>query len=191
MKYLVLSLTLLAGIVAAASEAGHGGGHGLDQQQIKTILYQTFNFTVLVIGMIYYLKDPVKAHFKEKKSSYVAASQKANNAKNQAEKEQMDIQVRLNRLESTADESISRARAEAADMKNQLIAEAQVVSKKIREEAESAARIEIEKAKIQLREQLLADSILMARNQMQNKVSAEDHKRLQGEFINNIQVVQP
>ena len=102
----------------------------------------------------------------------------------------MQIQTRLSKLESTADESISRARAEAADMKRQMVADAEALSKRLREEAASAAKLEVERAKNELRETLIHESLEAARTQLSSKVTAEDHKRLQSDFIQNIQAGQ-
>ena len=102
----------------------------------------------------------------------------------------IQIKVRLTKLASTAEESVTRARAEAADMKAQLISDAQALSSRIREEAMLSAKFEVEKAKNQLRAQMIKESIDLSRQQMSSKVSTEDHQRLQGEFITNIRGVQ-
>lgn len=181
--------TLATSSLCLASGAAHEG-HGLDDHQIKTIIYQTINVSILFAGLFYFLKNPIKSFFKDKKANFILAAEKAQSIKASAEKEHMEIQVRLTKLESTSDESVSRARAEAADMKKQLIAEANSVYSRIRNEAEAAAKLEVEKAKKTLREQLILDATQMAHEQMKTKVSGDDHKRLQGEFIHNIEAVQ-
>jgi hypothetical protein len=60
----------------------------------------------------------------------------------------------------------------------------------MKKDAENAAKLEIERAKISLRKQLIEESLAQARKQMVAEVSAEDQKRLQENFINNIQAVQ-
>ena len=140
--------------------------------------------------MVYLLKAKVKKYFVDKKAEYVAAAEKSMSARKQAEEEHLQIKVQLNKLESTSDESISRAKAEAAEMKSQMLAEAQAISKRIREEAAATARLEVERAKVRLREELIAEAFVIAEAQMNSKVSKDDHARLQGEFINNIQAVQ-
>ena len=75
-------------------------------------------------------------------------------------------------------------------MKKQLIAEAEALSKRIRLEAEQAALLEVEKAKVQLLEALIKDAIAATKEQLSSKVSAEDQSRLQTEFISHLQAVQ-
>jgi hypothetical protein len=68
--------------------------------------------------------------------------------------------------------------------------DAENTAKRIRDEAKEAARIEVEKAKIQLREALVEEAMSIARKQISSAVTVEDHQRLQADFINHIQAVQ-
>ena len=50
--------------------------------------------------------------------------------------------------------------------------------------------MEVEKAKNQLREALITEALGVARSHISQKVTVEDHQRLQSDFIHNIQAVQ-
>ncbi len=189
MKYILPIFVLTMAAIANASEAG-GGHEGAIEVPVKLVTYQAINVVLMFAGLIYFLKDGVKKYFVEKRELFLASANKAEAARKSAEQEHMQIQVRLSQLESTADESVSRARAEAADMKKQLIAEAEALSKKIKEEAALAAKLEVEKAKRDLRASLVQDSIESARTNLNTKVSSDDQQRLQSNFISNIQAVQ-
>jgi F-type H+-transporting ATPase subunit b len=156
----------------------------------KLFGYQCLNVGIMVIALVYFLREGTVKFFKDKRASYLAAAEKSQQAKKQAEQERSEIQARLNKLENSADESIARARAEATDMKKALIAEADAISKRVQDEAQNSVHMEIERAKNQLRDQIVKDSIAVARAQLSSKVSPEEHQRLQGEFINHMQGVQ-
>jgi F-type H+-transporting ATPase subunit b len=187
MKYFFSTAIFFLACVALAAE---GHGHGENAIPVKLIIYQTINVVAMFAGLFIVLKKPVQKYFHDKRETYLQAAQKAESARKAAEEERMHIQVRLSKLESTADESVARARAEAADMKKQLIAEAEVLSKRIHDEAAEAARFEVERARNELRQSLIQDAIGAARQQLSSKITAEDHKRLQSDFIHNIQAVQ-
>lgn len=189
MKYIFPALiTLISlGALAATTGDGHGDAHAVPT---KVITYQTLNVIILVGGLIYFLRQPLRDYFREKRANFLSAASKAEAARKAAEAQRAQIQNRLDKLVTTADESIARARAEAADMKKQLVAEAESLSKRIREEAQESARLEVEKAKRQLRESLIKESLEIARTQLSTKVTAEDHKRLQTDFLSHIQAVQ-
>jgi F-type H+-transporting ATPase subunit b len=186
-KKVLFATLFLFPVVLFAAE--HGESHGLDAHQVKTIIYQSINVSILFIGLIYFLRKPTREFFQTKRSAFVASAEKAQKMREEAEQQRLEIQVRLAKLQSTADESIARARAEAADYKNALIAEAKEVSKRIKKEAEETAALEVERAKNRLREQMIKEATLLATQQLETKLTNDDQRRLQGEFIENIQAV--
>lgn len=188
-RYDIAIAILLAGQTVMASEA-HGHGGGLDEHTIKTIIYQAINVALIIVGLTYFLKNSVRTFFKSRQSDFVALAEKSQATRKAAELEHQEIKHRLAKLEDGAGESISRARAEAVDLKKSIVAEGELLAKRIRDEAQSAAKLEVERAKQELRQDLIAEAFLNARSQIQTKVSSEDHRRLQSEFINNIQAVQ-
>ncbi len=179
-------------LILILSQAALAAEHGTAHEGIptRTVIYQLINFTLLIGGLIYFLREPVGKYFHDKRADYLNAASKAETARKAAEAERMEMQIRLTELESTADESVTKARIEAAEMKKQLLAEAEALSKRIREEAEISAKFESERAKNQLRENLIKESIELAKAQLGSKVTVEDHQRLQEEFISNIQGAQ-
>ncbi len=192
MKYWITTGILFLSTIAQAAEEAHhaAGGEHHEAIPFKLIIYQTINVVAMLIGLVIVLKKPLQTYFKEKKATFLSAAQKAEAARKTAEEERMKIQTRLEKLESTADESVSRARAEAADMKKQMLADAEEMSKRIRDEAAAAAKLEVDRAKVQLRESLIKEALEVSRQNLSSKVTAEDHKRLQTDFIQNIQAVQ-
>ena len=184
---LLLILSLFAS-AALGSEGGHQAGH--EGVPWMTVFYQALNVTIMFGGLFYFLKDGVKAHFKGKKEEYLSAFEKADSARKNAEAEKLQIEVKLSKLDSTLDETISKAKKEAAEMKLQIIQDAKEIAQRIRDEATQSVQTEIVKAKNQLRDFLVRESIQGARKQLGSKVSSEDHQRLQSEFVAGLQVVQ-
>jgi F-type H+-transporting ATPase subunit b len=187
---IVILVTLLISALAFANEAGgeHGGGH--EGIPVKLVTYQAINVAIIVIGLIYFLRGPLRAHFKTRKEMFLSAATKAEEALKQAEQERSHIELKLAKLEGSTKESIQKAKLEAQDMRAAMLKEAESISKRIKEEAEAAAKFEVLKAKNQLRKELIDDSIKSAREQLTTKVSNEDHERLQNNFVEQIQVVQ-
>lgn len=185
MKALIINILFILPALAFANSGEHHEGIPWE-----TIGYQTVNVIILLGIIVYFGTKPIKEFFTNKKTQFLAAAEQSVKIRKAAEEAHDDIKVKLNKLESTADESVERAKADAADLIKQMLAEAESLAKKIKIDTESAANIEIERAKTHLREQLIQESLMMARKQLEAKVSNEDHKRLQGDFINNIQAVQ-
>lgn len=176
---------MLLPVSVFASGGEHKGGIPWD-----TITYQAINVSIVFGALLYFARRPIKEFFSGKREAFVEASEKATSVKKKAEQDHLEIKVQLTKLESTADESVARARAEAADLRLALISEAEALSEKMKKDAENAAKLEVERAKISLRKQLVEDALEQARKQLTTAVSAENQERLQDNFINNIQAVQ-
>ncbi len=182
MKIFLNILVLLAPAVVLAAGGHHGEGVP------KFVLYQAINVTILVVGLIYFTKDGIVQFFSGRKAAYLEAAQKSAFAREQAEKEFVDIKQKLAHLSETREESLKKAQAHADDLKKQILTEAQEVTKRIRDEAELTTRLEVERAQKELRSQLLKDSVEAARIVLTKDLGAADQAKLQKDFVNNVGV---
>jgi F-type H+-transporting ATPase subunit b len=181
----IFTLGILFASMALASSEAHGG-HGLDDHQKKVIMYQVINVSLMFFGLFFFGKAPIKKMLAEKRVAYEQASVKAEKVKKQAEEELQEMKVRLTRLDSTAEESIMRARADAADLKKQIIEESVAISSRIKQEADAAAKMEIQKAKRQIRDEMIGMAADMAKNKMSTGLTANDQKALKDSFIQQV-----
>lgn len=179
---------LIFGCELAYSAGGHGDGH---VEVPKVVLYQVINVMILFGGLFYFLKGTIVKLYAERKANYLSAAKRSQAAKELAEQQLADIQGKLSQLIATQEETISRARAEANDMKKALIKEAQEIAARVKNEAEQTAKIEIQKAQSQLREQLLRESLEAAKAVLSKDIGTADHQKLQSEFVNKVQAVNP
>lgn len=184
MKVLVNLLILLAPAIVFASGAEHGGDHHIEIP--KAVIFQAINVAILIAGLIYFTKDGIVSFFGGRKAAYLEAAQKSAFAREQAEREFVDIKAKLANLDNTRAEQIAKAKAHANDLKNQIVEEASQVSKRIKEEAELTAKLEVQRAQKELRDQLLTDSVDAARIVLTKDIGAADQQKLQKEFINHI-----
>lgn len=183
MKFILnLLIILIPAIVFASSEGGHHEGVP------KAVLYQFINISILIVGLIYFTKDSIVQFFAGRKTAYLEAAQKSAFAREQAEKDFVEIKHKLNSLESTRQESIDKATAHSDELKKQILNEANEVSRRIREEAELTAKLEIQRAQKELRAQLLRDSMEAARVVLTKDLGSSDQQKLQNDFINNVGV---
>jgi F-type H+-transporting ATPase subunit b len=155
----------------------------------KEVLVQAYNVVLLFALLIYLLRKVVIEHFKSRGQTYTELVERAEAAKTAAEKSHREISQKLNELQKSADENLRNAKTEAESMKQKLMAEAQILSKKLEEDAHRSVGFEIEKAKSELRDQLLADAVTASREALKKTVGSTESKRLQTEFADKIQVV--
>lgn len=182
-----LILILMAG---AAHAADHSGAHAASVP-ISSVLWQCFNFGLVLLIIYFAARKKVPELFRQRQAGYVASAKKAEEAKMEAEKQFLDIKHKLEHLNTSYDESVSRAQAEAADLRKQLIQEAQDQARRIKEEAEITIKIDMQKAQRELHEVFVKDSIGMARAALSKDIASTDHQKLQTDFTKNIEAVSP
>lgn len=185
------TLLLTLANAAMAAESGHdahgAAHHGPD---MTLVMWQALNVGILIIGLIYFLRKPVREFFAGQKAAYLDASAKTLAARTAAENDLKHIRAELNRIETTAAESVARARAESSDLKRQMVTEAESTAQRLRMDAETSAKLEVQRAVVSLRAELLQEAVAAARQQMSKGVTQEDHVRLNQEFIRNIEASQ-
>ena len=178
-----LPMVLASHFGQAAGDAHEGGG-------LPTMFWlQVVNFTIYLGAIIFFARGPLREMFKGRYDGFFSAVKRAEAAKAEAEMKRKEIQDRLAKLEATRDESIQKARSDAAALRNQIVEEAKSLSAKLKADAERTAQLEVERAKYELREELLAQSVQMSKRILTDKMQEQDQKRLQSEFVDKIQVV--
>lgn len=188
MKNMIALLYVLAPTLAFAAEGGHGEAHG-EGGIPMAVTWQFVNFALFAILMFVVLRKPTKHYFMNREASFKAALKKAEAAKLEAEAKMREMEARLAKLQSTSNESIAQAKADAETLKAKIIQEAAELSQRLRDEARRSAEVEINRAKDELREELLAQSVVLAQKVLTDKMADQDQKRLQTEFVDKIQVV--
>lgn len=155
----------------------------------RSIGIQAFNFILLAALLFYLLRKSVKTHFEHRARDYKELVDRAENARREAEKSHSQVKERLQKLEATAAHGVERAKSEATDLRTKLIEEAKSMSKKFEQEAQRSVVAELEKAKAELRKELLEKSLASARENLQKSLGSSDQKKLQNEFVEKIETV--
>jgi F-type H+-transporting ATPase subunit b len=187
MKLILNLFVFILPTLVFASSPEHGSGH--HPIEVPTsVIYQAINLGILIFILIYFTKSEVVNFFVGRKTAYLQAAQKAAFAREHAEREFEELKNKIAQLDKTRQEQLNKAKAHADDLKMQIVEEADQVSKRIQSEAEITAKLEIQRAQNELRNQLLSDSINAAHNVLSKDIGAGDQQKLQNEFIKNIEV---
>ena len=186
---LVPFLSLLISFVAVAAEETAGSHEAQAEGMPFSVVYQAANLLIYLAILFYFLRHPVKNYFRKKEENFREALVKADRAKHDAEVKKREVLNRLATLEETSEQSLREAKLEAEALKNKIIAEAHDLSLKMKEDARRTADFEIQRAKNELREELLTQSVAVAQKILNDKIVETDQQRLQTEFVDKIQVV--
>lgn len=187
MKLLLLMAMTWAqehGTEAVAEHAGHEVTIPWDN-----IFVQAFNFVFLFGVLAFFLRKPLKAHFAQRAQTYQELVDRAEAARKEAEQTHHAIKERLTKLESSAEQSVERARSEAAELRSRMLQEAKMLAQKLEQEAQRTAMHELEKAKAELRKELLQKALANSEETLKKSLGTNEQKKLQNEFVQKIEVV--
>jgi F-type H+-transporting ATPase subunit b len=194
MRFLTSLFIALLPVLAFAEEHGaahgdaHGGAHAAGGIP-ASVVFQAINFVIFAGLGFYFLRKPIRNFFNGRRSNYHAALNKAEQLKRDAEQRKADIGERLRALEATSKQTLDQARAEAEAMSARILQEANELSKNLRDEAGRTAEAEVSRAKGQLRDELLNQSVALSKQILSERIVETDQKRLQTEFVDKIQEV--
>jgi F-type H+-transporting ATPase subunit b len=180
-------MIILLPVITLAEEAAHEAAAGEEHHGIPfSVTLQAINFVLYGGLLFFFLRKPAIAYFRNRHEAYKQALVKAESARREAELKKREMQERLEALELSSAESIEQARVEAEAMKKRIVEEAKSMSTHLRNEARRTAEFEIERAKGQLREELISQSVALSKKMLEEKIGEPDQKRLQTEFVDKI-----
>jgi F-type H+-transporting ATPase subunit b len=182
----ILPVVLVFTVLVSQSVNAAGGG---DAHQIPSVIYyQALNFGILLIALHLWQRKAILKFFSQRHQTFLEARTRALHQKKEAEAKHADIRNRLNTLSGSVDETVDQARKEAEKLKESLVAEANEIASRLRQEAQKTAQFELEKAVHSLRESMIDEALERSRQQLEN-LGENDRLALQKEFVQKIQVV--
>ena len=180
-----LSVVLFPALLMAQEHAStHEGSH---EGGLPTVVYlQAINFALYAGLIIYFARKPVHEYFTGRKEKFNLALNKAAAAKADAEARKQEMQNKIDTLQNTSAAELARAKSEAQDLQTRILKDAEGISANLRVEANRTATFEIERAKNELRESLLSQSVAFSSKLLKEKMADGDLKRLQTEFSDSV-----
>jgi F-type H+-transporting ATPase subunit b len=177
-------LFIFVGNLAFAATGGHGASG------VPTLVYwQVLNVFIVIAGLVYFAKDAIRSHLAQGRKSYQDQAEKFLKTKQEAEEKSANLRGRLQNLERDYSNSLNHATSEAEKIKNQILADAQDTVRRIQQDANEIRRIEVEKAKRQIKEQIILEATQSAKQVLSHDVSAGDQQKLHEGFVHNIQSI--
>ena len=165
---------------ASSAAAEHPG------PSIHEIWFPLANFLIFAFLIVRYGLPPVRSFLRSRRQEVVATIEEAAAKKQQAETFVKDYRARLARLETEAAAIHASLREDGQTLKKQLLAEAETLAGKIKEDARFLADQEFNTARQKLREEMAERAEAAARALAQRHISAADQGRLLDDFIQNI-----
>jgi F-type H+-transporting ATPase subunit b len=189
MAFLVHLAVMTSAFAEEHGAATHEAAHETHGVPWESIFVQTFNVVFLFALLFYLLRKTVIAHFEHRARDYKQMVERAEAARREAEKGRQTIKDRLAKLEESSSQLAVQAKTEADGLRNRMMAEAKTLSARLEQEAQRTASVELEKAKAELRREILTQAINDSRENFKKNLSSSEQQKLQREFADKIQVV--
>lgn len=183
----LFAIIIFAGAMAYAASEGHPAEGAEEANEIpwNTISIQAINLGILLVAIVWFTKDSIKAVFKAKKTAFLEEAEKTEAALKLAEAELKEIKTRLAELEASEKASLVKAEKEAIVAAEKLVADSQIQGKKIVQDTSLIISAEVLKAKNQIREKIITQSLQTTEQNIQASAGAITKKSEAG-FLQNL-----
>ncbi|MFA5700747.1 MAG: ATP synthase F0 subunit B [Desulfuromonas sp.] len=170
---------LSAGVAFAAAD---GAQHADSGVLLKDFLYRLLNFAILVGGLAYFVAKPLKNALANRRAGIEDELKKAREAAENAEQRFAEYDAKLTRAEEEIEQIKIDIREEAELEKQRIVAQAEEMAAKIKEDSGKTAEHEIAKARLALRQEAAELAVALARDMLKDRFNRDDQARLVEEY---------
>lgn len=151
--------------------------------EIQQILTQAIGFLVLLFILKKIAWKPLLSLLDERREKISSEFQSIERTKSELSRLEQDYKARLAEIEAQARQKIQEAISEGQKISVELQEKAREEGKNILNKAKDNIELEIAKARVELRNQVVSLAIRAAEKVIKEELSEERHKRLVTEFI--------
>jgi F-type H+-transporting ATPase subunit b len=171
-------------LTAEAWASAAAGEH--HEPSINEVWFPLINFLIFLFIIVRYALPLVASFLQSRRHEVVNTIEQASAKKEQAQVFAAEYRARLAGVEQESAGLIESLRQDGELLKTKLIEEAQALGARIREDARVLAEQEFKMARQKLLEDMAQRAEVQARELARSNLSADDHGRLVGTFIQNI-----
>jgi len=179
-----VTLDILHAIQLSAVTAAEGGGASEIIAQVVT--------TLIGFGIVYWITKayafgPILNILDERREKVEADLQRAEDLRNQAEADKKALEERLQHLEEESREKMLESINEGKRIATNIQEEARKKADDMLANAERNIQFEMEKARVELKEDIIRLTLQATEKLIQERLDDEKHKQLIGNFLEQIE----
>ena len=176
----ILSIILAAGTAMAAS-----GGEGA-KGWVATDTYKVINFAILAIGLFFLLRKPVAKALDDRIKGIKEQLEELEARKKEAEDALADYNKKFQLLDQEAEKLMAEYVKQGEATKAKIIDEAASAAEKLEEQARRNIENEFERAKAELKQEVLEHALVKAEEMIKSKISSDDQERLVDDYLEKV-----
>lgn len=150
--------------------------------------WRILNFIIFAGILFYFLRKPLSKFWSDRSQAIATEIEEARNLRAQAAQKVVALEKRMGRLDTEVKDLLRAIREEGELEKKKIIEKTKAYAEKLKLDAEQMMTQEVQKTKEQLRKEVAQMSIEMAERLLRDSVQDSDQKRLQDQFVLNLEV---
>lgn len=158
----------------------------LGYQEIQQILTHLAAFLILLYLLTKYLWGPFLRVIDERSVKIREEFDKADELQTKFERMRLEYEDKLKDIEAKATERMNEAIAKGQQARDEILAKANVEAADIRERVEREVQTKLDGAAIELKEQIVAMTIMATEKLLGERLDDPRHRHLVGEFIDKV-----
>ena len=187
--------TLFVAVLAAGSVYASGPATGPTVWGIPTekwwdLLWRAINFAALAIILLKFAAKPVGNILKGRQLAIKEQFETLEAKKAEADKSYQSYEAKLSQIDIEVKQIMENAIAQGVEEKDRIIAEANRAADDIKRQAEMAVQHEIAAIKLQLREEVANQAVLMAEELIKKNLQKDDQVKLVEDYLEKVGTVQ-
>jgi len=167
-------------------EAAEGSGHGDSSAKLWDLLWRTTNFAAVVAVLVLVLRKPLSQSLRHRTESIKDELDGLESRKDEAQRQLEETLARLENLEAEKEKILDGFKAQGENEKVRILAEAETMAQRIKEQARLRIDQEIAEAKAQLTDEIAELSVARALELVKKNINSEDQQRLMEESLNKM-----
>ena len=184
------ALLTTATLVYASSAPAGPTFLGIPTAKWWDLLWRTLNFAVLIIVLIKVLSKPLANGLRARQQSIKEQFTDLEERKAEADKAYQTYEEKLAAIDQEITDIITAAVAQGEAEKERIIEEANRAAADIKRQAEMAIQHELTQAKLQLREEVANQAVLMAEELIRKNLQEADQVKLIEDYLAKVGTVQ-
>lgn len=181
------AVSLLVFAFAVTALASSGEAHHVDSGVLlKDFLWRILNFAVTFGLLAYFVTKPIRRGLAGRREGIEKTLLQAENARKEAEAKFAEYDSKLARAAGEVEEIYAEIRREGELERQRILANAQEMAAKIRQEAERTAANEVAKARAELRQEAAQMAVRLAEDILRRNMTAQDQDRLVEEYMQKV-----
>ena len=185
MKHRLAIVSGFIGLLMAAPLSAAEGGHAAGPSM--ALVFWGINFLILLIGLLYFLRKPVKEFFAARSTLIRTNIDQARDLKGNAEKKYLEYEARLKSIEKEMQDMVASLKKDGELEQRRIVETATQQVASVKSNSERILQQELRKAKEELKKEAVALASELAEDLIRSNLTPDDQGRLVEQYLQKME----